>query len=619
MLAVALPISRALLARKPSPPPATAPFDQQRRYWRDRIKADLSDKDAYLQLGILEERQGFYLSARRNLESAHALGVPDARVIGPLGRTFNQLGLLDLAETNLTKAVTLAPDSLEATLNLAGFFVTARQSRRADEAISAFWTRRGSTLTAAEKVRVALAFLESNDLKLAREAAESALKSEPGNMTAAMTAARCAFSLGDAPAARKFVEAALKGDPTAAPAQYFYGLVLRKSGDSDGALRAFQEANKLDPALTDVYERIAEEYAKRKNFKKAAYAMDRFAMNTKTLGGMVRAAEAYRAAKMPEDAAYWDAAATGIQGDYVTALQRGKVAANSTNPAVRRRGLSAIAEAYRGMDRKKEYLATLLEATKARTADDLQALAIGYESLNRYDKYIECLREIIVKDPTREAVTRYQLAITLSKTGQSEQATKDLERAVALDPKNATYLLELAALYLKTSGVGDNLAKATKLSQQATELAPNQEESWRTLGQCYAASDQLALAAQCLEHAIDLEAGRGPTYLELSRVYARMGNADGSKAMVALYQKYVAFEQQRMTIELRAKRKEATVADLTAYGDLKLNLGESSETVKAYERAHTLAPKDASVKAMLTQLYQRLNLPDRLAKLQEEK
>ena len=614
---IGLALSRTLLFARPAPPPAGADATALRRYWKARLKTNVVDRDAYLQLGLLEERTGYSLAARRNLEAARALGASDRDICGPLGRALNQLAQQEAAEAEFAKAVRIGPDSLEAALNLAGFYVTTQQSARARTLLEEFWSRRGASLSVKEKERLALAFLECGEVSKARQAAESVLAAEPADKTAAMLAARCAFTMDDTAAARKFVETALQGDEGSADAQYFYGLVLRKAGDNDGALKAWQRASAANPRLTDVYERIGEEYARRKDYRRAALVLERVALTTRSPSSIIRTAEAYRNSHLPDDAAYWDAVAAGMQGNYPLALEKGNIAAASANPAVRRRGLSAIAEAYHGMGKKKEFLAATLEATRAETADDLMIRATAYESVNAYADYIATLRQVMKKDPSREAAISFDLSKTLSLTGNQAEAQKAVLRAVELEPQNATFLIGLAGFYLKKSSEGDNLTQATQLALKATQLAPGEELTWRTLGQCYALTGQLPLAAQCFEHCIDLEPGRGNTYLELSRVYARMGNPDGAKEMMRLNQKFVAFEQERQAVELRARQKGASAADLMAYGDLELNLGDSAESVKAYERALTLSPKDPTIKTTLTQLYQRLNLPDRLARLQQ--
>ena len=133
---------------------------------------------------------------------------------------------------------------------------------------------------------------------------------------------------------------------------------------------------------------------------------------------------------------------------------------------------------------------------------------------------------------------------------------------------------------------------------------------------CYAAKNQLARAARCIEHAIDLESGNGPAYLELGRVYARSGNAAGSQEMLKQYQKYVAFEQKRQTLQTKARRNNATSAEIAEYAALLLAMGDASESVNQYEKAYALNLKDAALKNTLRNLYRRLGMSEKLEGLE---
>jgi tetratricopeptide (TPR) repeat protein len=168
--------------------------------------------------------------------------------------------------------------------------------------------------------------------------------------------------------------------------------------------------------------------------------------------------------------------------------------------------------------------------------------------------------------------------------------------------------------------MGDRLAKATKLAQQSVKNASDNEEAWLTLGQCYAQQNDLAQAVQCMEHSIDIEAGNGPTYLELSRVYARMGNVAGKEAMMKQYQLYVNHEQERQTLRTRVRRDKAPASDLINYANFLMNMGDISNTEEAvtyYERAYLLTPQDKSLLNTLRILYARLRTPEREEKLLE--
>ena len=86
---IALPITRWALLRKPPLPSPSASLDEQRHYWRQRIKADVADTDAYLRLGALEEVHAAAVVAHRAVEETRAVGaeqlaVHECRVIARL-------------------------------------------------------------------------------------------------------------------------------------------------------------------------------------------------------------------------------------------------------------------------------------------------------------------------------------------------------------------------------------------------------------------------------------------------------------------------------------------------------------------------------------------------------
>lgn len=612
-VAVVALIMTRWMGRKPPLPAASASIETKQQYWQERIKRDVADKDAYLNLGILQERTGFYLSARRNLQAARALGLPDSQVCGPLGRTLAHLAEPDLAQKELEKAVALAPGKWEPVANLAGFFVNSNLSRKADEVLVNFWkTVDKAALTSQELERLSLAFSECNDTEAALVVAQRLVAAHPDYVGGQILAARCAFTLGWPKEAKIYTEKALKETPNESAALYFYGLVLHRLNDYDGALKAWQKANQLNPTALDIHERIGREYARRGDYRRAAVALENIALSSPQQDRAIAVMQAYQKAGDVENANYWTAVAAGFQHDYKTALEFGQKVAASSVPTQRRRGLITMAEAYLGMGKKKEYLDTIFQATQNKTLDDLVLRARAYEVTDQYAERLNCLDQMIALDTKQEPLVRYQKSVILDQIGRRDEAETELERTLQLAPQNPTYAQDLARLYFKRNSLGDRLEKATRYAEQAVSLAPDQEESWMTLGQCYAAKNQLAKAARCMEHAIDLEPGNGPAYLELGRLYARMGKTPASKEMLAKYQQYVTFEQKRQTLRTKARRASATVAEIVEYADYLMNMGNVVEAIDSYEKAYARNLKDKSLRNTLRILYRRMGMTEKL-------
>jgi tetratricopeptide (TPR) repeat protein len=619
LMFVILFATRWFLFRRPVPPNASATNEVRLRYWQDRVTKDVSNKEAYLQLGLQEERAGLFTSARRHLGAARTLGVADKEICSPLGRVLVRLGQFNEAQRELEKAILLEPQTCEPVMNLAGLYVSDRQIRKAEDLLVDFWreNKKGNNFSQDDLERLLMVFQQVGNDASALEVGKYLVTKYPNDAGSYVLAAQCAFTMDDIALAKNYTEKALKETPNESAALYFYGLVLHRAKDYDGALKAWQKANTVNPTATDVYERIGEEYARRGDFQRAAHALEFVALKDQTLQSSLKTSDAYGQAKMLEEALYWQTVATGLQGDYPKALKLAQSVSLSTNPLLRRRGLNAIAEAYRGMRKKKEYLIAILEATREGTADDWLQRARAYAFLQESPLYIESLHKVIEKDPKREAEIRYQLGTEFIHRGERDKAEKELESAIQLKPENATFLLELAKMYMKRSSIGDRLSKATKLARQVTSLSPDDESAWLILGQCYAGQNNLGQAAQCIEHAIDLEAGNGPAYLELSRVYARAGNTMSSQEAMKQYQKYATFEQNRQTLRTKARRPHATIEDMVAYANISINLGDTQEAMTYYENAYLANPQDKKLLNTLRILYKQLQMPNREKQLEQ--
>jgi len=621
LAAIALPASRFWLAGPP-PPPSTASFDLKRRYWMDRLKNDPSDVEAYVSLGSIEEKEGFYLSARRRLLAARALGAPDRKISAPLGRALSHLAREEEARVELEKAAALAPDALDPVLNLAGFHVDARRSRQASEVLRLWVKAHPDYNDPVGLERLVLALLACGETVGADKMATRLVEVTPDAPGALSLAARCALDNGAPDRALKHLEKFLPSAPDPAAALYLKGLILNRLKRFDDALASWLEANRLMPGAPDVVERIGLEYARRGDFKRAGVALDQIATVDQGYPSAVRAARALEKAGRPEEAAYWDAIALGLRGDFQAALTMARKAAETTDPIKRRRARTAEAEALRGLKRIPEFVRTIEDATTGGSVEDLLLRAYAYfqaESPQTLPKRLACLRAAAEKAPQQRAAIALQVAEQLRRTGQRDAAEKEMEDALAVAPDDPELVRTLGGFYLDRVDKGERLAKATRLSEKAVALSPQDEKAWLQLGQCYVAKGDLARAAQCIEHVIDLEPGYGPGYLELSRVYARIGDKDGSNDAMALYRKYVGFEQRHDLMETRARSPKATVVDIRAYAELLIEAGDLSGATSQYERIMSKNPKDKPTRNMLKQLYARLGRTEQLAALEADR
>lgn len=210
---IALPVTRLTLLHRPAPLSPAADVNAQRQYWRDRIKQNVADVEAYVRLGVLEEKAGFYTSAVKYLRAARVLGAPDSAISGPLGRALTRLARDDEALPELEKAAKLAPDSVDAVANLAGLYVTQNAPGTAAAILKRFTDAHPSIASSPDAGRLSLCLLECGDSAAARNLAERAVAVDAGNMVARSVAARTALDQKDFGAARRHLETLLKQAP----------------------------------------------------------------------------------------------------------------------------------------------------------------------------------------------------------------------------------------------------------------------------------------------------------------------------------------------------------------------------------------------------------------------
>jgi tetratricopeptide (TPR) repeat protein len=516
----------------------------------------------------------------------------------------------------MEKAQKLAPDSVEAAANLAGLFILQDQPNVAAELLRRFVLEHPNLDEPASR-RLMFGFLECGDDASARTLAERVLAASPNDLVSHSVAARCAIAQNRPEIARRHLETVLSHVSDDAGVYFLYGNVLDALGQKKEALAQWQKAIALNPAALDVYERIGEAYWRQGDFRRAAVAFENLAHHVASATTTHRAALALERAGQSERAAYWKAVAAGFMGNFPVALREAQKAAAASDPATRRLGLQAMAEAYRGMRRREPYLATMRKITAAGTARDLLLMAQAWAEVDRHEKRTECLLQALEKAPAEsKSAIRYQLAVVYQTRGMLEEAERILDEAIAADPKDPQLHRVLAEICFSRRTLAGRLEKAIGAWETAIALDSDEGADWQHLGVAYLAAEQPLKAVAYLEHAIDLEPGSGPAYQELSRAYRQLNDIPTSQRLMETYRKYVAFEQQRQTLRTRARRERATYAELVAYGDIVLKMGDLNEAAQQFERALLLKPTETGLRKRLAALYNRLRMPDRRAQLE---
>jgi tetratricopeptide (TPR) repeat protein len=103
------------------------------------------------------------------------------------------------------------------------------------------------------------------------------------------------------------------------------------------------------------------------------------------------------------------------------------------------------------------------------------------------------------------------------KTGNRQRAQELLERAVALQPKNVTYLEKLVFFY----GVTKQIPEALSLCKRIIEIDPNNATCYLNIGKFSVWQKRFDRAEKAFQKAIECNPGHCGGYQELARLYLR--------------------------------------------------------------------------------------------------
>jgi tetratricopeptide (TPR) repeat protein len=566
--------------------------------YEKRIKDDPSDIRAWVELGRLEEKHAFFTSAVRRLTTARALGAKEEEIILPLGRSLARLARWDEAFAELNKAVKMLPHSAEAAANLSGAYFRQDDLQGTSRVLQEF-VRRHTTpdgrinLSLDDLRRIMVCFSEAKDLAMAMTLAKEIIRVAPDDAGAYAIAGHALLQDEKYAEALPFFEKASRLQPDEAAVAYNYALVLKNTGKEDAAIKQFQRSAGLNRSAVEPFLELAELLEKKKEWKMAAVALSNAANLRKTDGPLLfQAGKVNEKAGMKDEANYWYSQAALASGQYPRALEFAEKLMKSKDPGWRDSGLIAAADANRLLHRMDRYLALMKGASSGGTARDDLRLAAAYLEADLLDKQVELLRRALGKEPRLAPIIHYTIAQTLLKRGLRDEAEKELELAVQGEPTNADYRTQLGSVYYERRASGDRLKKAIEQFREVVKLTPDDAFAYQNLGIALLAAGENGRAAFFLEHALDLEPGYGPSYQELGRAYARMGDREGSEHMLALYRRFLQHDLRLKTLTSKADQNEKDASAQMELGDLLAQTGDLPGALSRFERAVRLRPTD---------------------------
>lgn len=442
------------------------------------------------------------------------------------------------AEKALQDILGFDPGSLEARLNLADL-----QSRRGDSK-AVLDTLKGAPEEARDDPRLrrqlAWALYQGGDLQGALTAVDSLRATDPEAQSLSLLKGLILASQGrsdEALALLSKVQAAQPKDPAIAAAT---ARVMQRAGRRDEAARllsgladTLEKEGKADDAA-QVRMEAAQVYAEGEEWGKVGAA----------LGTLLTHAD--DAVRLP---------AVLLQADSLARDQRyeealGLLAREKESPAVASKRAEvmmragrqdeaerifttlaagddvsslAAAQAWQRLERHQESIPILEKLTMARPNQPILGFMLGaaYERTQQTDKAIAELRRVVKLDPEFHAALNY-LGYTMAEANvHLEEALELVNRAVALEPDNGSYVDSLGWIYYRMG----RPEQAREHLERAVRLDPEDATLQEHLGDVYVALGQKERARQAYERALAI----GGDEHEADKVRRKLGDLHDGK------------------------------------------------------------------------------------------
>jgi len=357
-------------------------------------------------------------------------------------------------------------------------------------------------------------YVAQGDLAKAAEAYESALKLDPQNLRALENLGNY-YAILDPDRSIAYYQRYLEINTRDADICFQMALVHQKKGDFKKARALYQQSLELDPDQVASHLGMAELYEEEKStaaavmeYQAAARIQPSNGVTLMRLGNLFyrdrQWEEAERIFKIveplsPDDPTvhYWLARVQEEKKSWKDAAAEAQKAYTlSQDPQF----LPLLAY-YLTLDRQITQAVTVLE--KARTTDPNSAnvllfLGMNYLDLDKPDKAKDALVKGVALYP-KDAQMRFQLAIAEDKLGHFDDAVREFQDLLTIDPKNAAAMNYLGYSWAE---LGIRLEEAEKLIRQAVSLDPDSGAYADSLGWVRYKRGDAAEARNLLEKAV---------------------------------------------------------------------------------------------------------------------
>ncbi len=470
--------------------------------------------------------------------------------------------------------------------------------------------------------------------------------------------------------------------PDDAEAKKDLGNLLYEQKDYDGALENYRSAMKLNPAIKGFYKRYAEIVIAKGQHEEVITAFNRLIkdgdadVNTYTTLGMIyekkksynQAIQMYQKALQLEPSNVDALSALGscqaASGDLAGAAISYEQAVMMNPSTVAE--LKELGEIYLRMGKEQEGIKVFKKYVEKDTADSDVVMILGKKLFERKE-YAEAARYLafLGKDSPLDYLMMYSEACFNS--GKFKDAAKVLEAVKSGEKIKGTIVYQVYKMlaeayekdsnhtqaskaygdYLALPGVKDsdaaykqafylessNIEASQKLYEQNIKNYPADYRSFLRLGQIYSTKkDLLQKAVTMFTRVTDLASSVPAVYLELGRVYGKMGKED--EQLYAL-KKYVESDPQNMEankhigiiltrkglanegivhLEMVNALKPGDVETMENLGLGYVNTGRNVEAIELLSKAKTIDKENANIRYQLFELFRKTDQNDKALK-----
>ncbi len=540
----------------------------------------LKRADTAFHEGYAAVAKGDLATARGDFELATKLAPEVEEGHSALGAVLFQLKAYPEAIAELSKALSIKPDDLDARENLAMSYTQAgdfKNALRIFEALPAA----SSPLSADLLAGYAQAELDAGQYPAAIARMQDAIAASPANALFCDQLGSMYAQQKNWPLAESAFLQAIKIDPTFAMAHFHLGAALENSQPA------------IAPDAAQMQQAIAE-------LTNATQLAPQSAIVQLELGkALVTAGRDDDAMTHFEQARKLDPSMAEADNQLAMALQRTGavqdsiplfekvVAAQPQNIAA----LSNLALALVQTGKAKDAIG-YCQRVLALQPNDMgaqQILGVAYLQQSDIDDAIREFRSALTVTPDNPQL-HYNLGLALKLKDELPDAVRELEEAAHLDPESPDAPYTLGILYMQAGRFDDSVASL----KQSLDRRPGNGDGWAVLGSVYRQQGKNEEAANALRKAIELLPNQPGPHITLASVLQEEGRKDEA-----------AIERKKAADLTRAAVNRQRAQFATNAANSYLEKGQIADAVSHYQDAISSDPTFAEAHRQLALAYER--------------